>query len=83
MEVRIVLGTKDSWVADGVLRRVGRIFTAGSKQEEGGGRIIIRRFGRPWEGAGDRPFSAAAMGYYNLPTTNQVEAVAQRAALVE
>jgi len=35
--VRVVLGTRDSWAEDEVLRRVGRIFTDGSEQEEGVG----------------------------------------------
>ena len=31
VEVRMVLGTRDSWAEDEVMRRAGRIFTAGSK----------------------------------------------------
>ena len=36
VEVRVVLGTtRDSWAQDEVLRRVERIFTDGSKRDEG------------------------------------------------
>ncbi|CAM9154426.1 unnamed protein product, partial [Heterosigma akashiwo] len=40
-EVRVVLGTRDSWAEDEVQRRVGRIFTDGSKQDEGVGAAFV------------------------------------------
>jgi len=41
VEVRVVLGTRDSWAEGEVLRRVGRIFTDGSKQQEGVGPAFV------------------------------------------
>ena len=37
----MVLGTRDSWAEDGVQRRVGRIFTDGSKRDEGVGAAFV------------------------------------------
>ncbi|CAN0078562.1 unnamed protein product, partial [Heterosigma akashiwo] len=75
VEVRVVLGTRGSWAQDEVLRRVGRIFTDGSKREEGVGAafVVVDGQGR-----------VLATGLFRLPswaTIFQVEAVAQRAAL--
>jgi len=41
VEIRGVLGTRDSWAEGEVLRRVGRIFTEGPKQEEGVGAAFV------------------------------------------
>ncbi|CAM9247733.1 unnamed protein product, partial [Heterosigma akashiwo] len=75
VEVRVVLGTRDSWAQDEVLRRVGRIFTDGSKRDEGVGAafVVVDGQGR-----------VLATGLFRLPpwaTIFQAEAYAQRAAL--
>mmetsp|Transcript_2531 Transcript_2531/g.3408 ORF Transcript_2531/g.3408 Transcript_2531/m.3408 type:complete len:112 (-) Transcript_2531:431-766(-) len=41
VEVRVLLGTRDSWAEGEVLRRVGRIFTDGFKQEGGVGAAFV------------------------------------------
>jgi len=70
----VVLGTRDSWAEGEVLRRMGRIFTDGSKQE-GVGAVFI---------AVDGLGRMLATGLFRLPpwvTIFQAEVVAQRAAL--
>mmetsp|Transcript_22062 Transcript_22062/g.41060 ORF Transcript_22062/g.41060 Transcript_22062/m.41060 type:complete len:109 (+) Transcript_22062:377-703(+) len=75
VEVHVVLGTRDSWAEGEVLRRVGRIFTDGFKQEEGVGAVFV---------AVDGQGRMLATGLFRLPpwaTIFQAEVVAQRAAL--
>mmetsp|Transcript_22060 Transcript_22060/g.41050 ORF Transcript_22060/g.41050 Transcript_22060/m.41050 type:complete len:168 (+) Transcript_22060:163-666(+) len=75
VEVRVLLGTRDSWAEGEVLRRVGRIFTDGFKQEEGVGAVFV---------AVDGQGRMLATGLFRLPpwaTIFQAEVVAQRAAL--
>jgi len=75
VEVRVVLGTRDSWAEDEVQRRVGRIFTDGSKRDEEVEAAFV---------VGDAQGRVLATGLFRLPpwvTIFQAEAVAQRAAL--